>query len=113
MRQPKKAPKKFVMGVNNKSIKMQANNAENDIVKVFQTPNSGSVQGLKTDLFVGNACIDVKTALKAKQIIVSEDMLNKLLDDALEVNKEPVLLLYFPNSNLRQKKWVIRPLMEE
>lgn len=107
----KKNKKKYSMG-DETSNKDRANKQERRIEDIFRTPNSGAIAGMKADLFVGDIAIDIKSALKSNQIIITVSMLKKLIDDALESGKNPALLLNFPQSNLIHKEWIMRPLQE-
>lgn len=95
------------------NIKKEANKAEKkvaqDISKIM-TINSGAKLFDPTDLRVKDSRVEIKTAITAKQIIVTEKMLDKLLKQSARVGKNPVLLLNFQNSKLNIKKWILTPL---
>jgi len=94
-----------------------ANKEEKKIAKKIggkQTINSGAIPFMPGDIYLGNYLIDVKSAKTSKQIIVSEDMLRKLEDDAGVEGKNPVLFLNFPNcEKLKNKQWVLLPVAEK
>jgi Holliday junction resolvase len=94
-----------------KNVKKFANKREKKLSTdwgIKRTPNSGSLTHFKGDLFSNEQVIDVKST-KSKQVIVTTDMLEKLVDDASQMGRDPVLVLDFPNSKLVHKQWVLMP----
>lgn len=94
------------------SVKSFANKQERNFAKEIggkTTPASGGTPHIKGDVLNTSKMFDLKSAKTSNQIIVTEKMLKKLLDDAMRVGRDPVLVLDFPNSELRYKKWVLIP----
>ncbi len=94
-----------------KNVKRFANKREKrlaDNLGVKRTPNSGSLPHFKGDLFSDNCTIDVKST-KGEQIKITVRMLEKLVNDAISMGRDPVLVLDFPNSKLTDKQWFLIP----
>ena len=84
---------------------------EKHLAKKFgarRTPNSGATTHFKGDLITLGEIVDIKSA-KGSQIIITIAMLDKLVDDAFRMGREPVLMLDFPNSKLQNKQWILLP----
>jgi hypothetical protein len=96
------------------SVKKFANKEENSIAKTIgakKQPNSGATAFLKGDMILDSTfCIDVKST-KGTRIIVDEDMLVKIENDAYAVGKSPALILNFPRTKkVKRKRWVVIPI---
>jgi hypothetical protein len=94
-----------------KNVKTFANAREKKLAKKLGaklTPNSGSLTHFKGDLFTANELVDLKSTQKS-QIVITVSMLQKLVDDAFTMGREPVLVLDFPNSDLVNKQWILFP----
>lgn len=112
IRLPKKEKQNFSLLNNSINIKLEANKEEKKLAKLMngkRTINSGSKLFDPADIKLDDYIIDLKTAFKQKQIIVNEKMLKKILSESDRVGKKPLIMLNFPNSKLRIKKWIIVP----
>lgn len=111
--QPKKQKQKFSLNnIDDINIKKVANKEEEKIAKLLggrKTIKSGAVKFDPADISLADSIVEIKSALKQKQIIVKESMLNKLLKESMRVGKEPVMILNFSKSDLRIKKWILIP----
>jgi len=115
MRIPKNKVKSFSLLDKDSNVKKWANKQESKVAKALgarQTINSGVKLFDPADMKLGNNLIELKNAKDQKQIIVTVDMLKKLLAEASRVGKDAVLVLNFPNSDLRIKKWMVLPYDE-
>ena len=117
MKQPKKeAKKKFSLKdfneINSSNVKKKSIQQERKVVKKINatlTAQSGAKLFDPADIRMVDSIVEVKSALKSKQIIITESMLGKLLSESARVGKNPVLMLNFPNSELRNKMWAMMP----
>lgn len=112
IRKPKKEKQNFSLLNRDINVKLEANKQEKNISKLVngkRTINSGVVFFDPADIKIDEYIIDLKSAIKQKQIIVNESMLNKIILEADRVGKKPLIMLNFPNSNLRIKKWLVVP----
>ena len=109
----KKERKNFsITDLSELNIKKEANNQERKIAKAIggiNTIKSGGYIFDPADIRLEDSIVEVKNALKSKQIIIKEEMLGKLLKESNRVGKNPIMILNFPYSNLRIKKWIIIP----
>lgn len=115
MKIPKNKKQSFSLVNKDKNVKVWANKQESKVAKALgarQTINSGVKLFDPADMKLGNNLIELKNAKTQKQIIVTVAMLDKLLSEASRVGKDAVLVLNFPNSNLRIKKWMVFPYDE-
>jgi hypothetical protein len=118
MRQPKKQTKSFSITdeVNESSkVKKFSNKEESKIAKSINastTIQSGAYIFDPADVRLDDFVIEVKSAKTAKQIIVTEKILDKILNESARVGKNPMVMLNFPNTKLRKKKWVVVPYEE-
>lgn len=97
-----------------KSVKFLANEEEKKLAKEIggrQTINSGATIFDKGDVHYLDYCLDMKMTV-GKQIIVTEDMLTKMEQDAMDTHKTPAIVLNFSKSKkLRNTKWVLTPML--
>lgn len=116
MQKPKKDKKSF--SIENKlnesgNQKIFSNRQEKKVAKkinAIPTVQSGSRLFDPADIRLTDYVIELKSVLKSKQVIVNEDMLEKILSESARVGKSPMIMLNFPNSKkLRKKIWILVP----
>lgn len=109
----KKERKNFsITELNDINIKKEANRQERKIAKKIggkNTMKSGGFIFDPADIKLEDSIVEVKNVIKSKQLIIKEEMLEKLLKESSRVGKKPIMILNFPYSNLRIKKWVLIP----
>ena len=75
-------------------------------------PASGSKPMNKGDVLSGRYLVEAKTSGK-KSIRVSQNWLEKISDEAVQINKVPALTLGFPNMRLGvERDWLMIPMKE-
>ena len=113
MNLPKKRKESFsISSALPEDRKKFSNKEEKKIAKEIggkRTVNSGAKFFDPADIKIEETLIEVKSAQTQRQIIITVDMLDKLITQANRVGKNPVLMLNFPNSKLRNKKWILVP----
>lgn len=113
MKKPKHDSKPYrITAKGSETVKSFSQKREGEFAKEIGgrlTPNSGSTPHTKGDVLSTDKMFDLKST-KSNQIIVTVSMLKKLLDDASRVGRDPVLVLDFPNSDLKNKKWICIPI---
>lgn len=117
MKQPKKDTKKtFSLKdsgiVDSSNVKRKSIQQERKVAKKINavlTAQSGAKLFDPADIKLVDTIIELKSALKSKQIIITESMLQKLITEGSRVGKNPVLMLNFPVSKLRHKMWALIP----
>lgn len=112
IRLPKKEKQNFSLLNDTINIKLESNKEEKKLAKLMnakQTINSGAKLFDPADIKLDEYIIDLKTAFKQKQIIINEKMLSKIIVESDRVGKKPLLMLNFPNSKLKIKKWILIP----
>lgn len=94
------------------SVKAKANKTEKVLAKKlggFRQPASGAIEGMKGDVVTKSYLYDSKET-KHMSISLSYDMLQKLILEAYDADKDPVLVLTYNEVKRGCKEFAVVPL---